>query len=189
DRLQEVTADFAAVEVVVKIDDSDAAMNRLLETEVKRRPFRVAFVSTPAPRDFYDLWKSYDVLLKAADPKAYFAECLNDEMFFRTKHWGSSLRNYVDLFPDHIFRLRTSPQKNRNYYDFWEAGFANDTSAIMTRRWLDIGGGWCPCNGPDSFQQCVAFYFGWLDRFNAGRPQRELAIDDIEVGGHGANAG
>jgi hypothetical protein len=57
----------------------------------------------------------------------------------------------------------------------------------MTKRWLELGGGWCPCNGPDSFQQCVAFYFGWLERFNASRPYRELPVHDIDIGGAGAN--
>ena len=189
DRLERSTADLSAVEVVVKIDSDDAPMNRLLEKETKARPFRVKYLSTPLEGGFFGLWRCYDELLRACDPQAYFVMGLNDEMGFKTERWDRVLATYVGLFPDHIFRLRTSSQRNRNYYDFWEAGFANDTSAIMTKRWLDLGGGWCPCNGPDSFQQCVAFYFGWLDRFNANRPYREFAIYDIELSGHGANVG
>jgi hypothetical protein len=189
DRLQAATTDMAAVEVVVKIDDTDAAMNRLLAEQVVRRPFRLRYISTPLEGGFFGLWRCYDELLRASDPDAYFVVGLNDEMAFKTAGWDVVLRRYVGLFPDQIFRLRTSVHRHRNYYDFWEAGFANDTSAIMTRRWLAAGGGWCPCNGPDTFQQFVAFYFGWLDRFNVDRSFRELPIDDVEFEGHGANAG
>ena len=189
DRLQSCTSDMSAVEVVVKIDDNDSAMHALLEKESEQRPFAVRYISAPPPAGFYDLWRSYDDLLKAADPRAYFVMCLNDEMYFDTMHWDQVLRRYVGLFPDHIFRLRTSNNRTRNYFDAWEAGFANDTSAIMTRRWVESGGGWCPCNGPDTFQQCVAYYFGWLHRFRADRITRELPIYDINLGGHGANLG
>ena len=189
DHLEACTSDMSAVEVVVKIDDHDSQMHALLEKESERRPFAVRYISAPPPAGFYDLWRSYDDLLKAADPRAYFVMCLNDEMYFETMHWDKVLRRYVGLFPDHIFRLRTSRHRTRNYFDAWEAGFANDTAAIMTRRWVEAGGGWCPCNGPDTFQQCVAYYFGWLHRFRADRITREMPIYDINLGGHGANLG
>ncbi len=189
DRLERATLAPSSVEVVIKIDDTDEAMNRLLEMEVHGRPFRIKYISTPLEGGFFGLWRCYDLLLKASDPNAYFVIGLNDEMHFKTQPWDPVLARYVELLPDHIFRLRTSAQRHRNYYDFWEPAFANDTSAFMTRKWLEIGGGWCPCNGPDTFQQCVAFYFGWLDRFNAERIHRDIAISDIELDGHGANFG
>lgn len=189
DRLEEKTDVMASVEVAIKIDDTDAAMNSLLAQEVARRPFRISYISAPLVGGFYGLWRSFDDLWRICDPNAYFVINLNDEMYFAAKGWDTRLRNYVGLFPDHIFRLRTSQRRYRNYYDFWEAGWSNDTSAIMTKRWLDIGGGWCPCNGPDTFQQSVAFYFGWLDRFDASRSYREIPVDDIEFGGAGDSIG
>jgi hypothetical protein len=189
DRLEESAEDPQSIEVIVKIDDTDEVMNAYLPTEVTRRRCRVKFISTPLPDGFYGLWRSMDEMLAVCAPDAYFIVNLNDEMYFEAPGWDTRLSRYVGLFPDHIFRLRTSSQKFRNYYDFWEPGFANDTSAIMTKRWLDIGGGWCPCNGPDTFQQCVAYYFGWLHRFDAKRPCRELPIHDVETSGSGANQG
>jgi hypothetical protein len=188
-RLEQSTSDMSSVEVVVKIDDADAEMNRLLEKEAATRPFRITYLSTPLSGGFFGLWRSYDELLNASDPNAYFVIGLNDEMSFRTQGWNNVLRKYVGLFPDHIFRLRSSLHRYRNYYDFWEPGFANDTSAFMTRRWLTLGGGWCPCNGPDTFQECVAYYFGWLDRFNNSRTYRDIPITDIDLEGHGASLG
>jgi len=186
DRLEGTAHDPSSIEVVVKIDDTDAAMNRLLPEEVARRRLRLKYISTPLPEGFYGLWRSMDDLFRAADLSAYFILNLNDEMSFATPRWDLVLRRYVGLFPDHIFRLRTSVHRARNYYDFWEAGFANDTSAIITRRWLEIGGGWCPCNGPDTFQECVAFYLGYHRRFSDRAEHRDIPIHDIEVRGHGA---
>jgi hypothetical protein len=187
DQLESNTGDKACVEVVIKIDVDDTAMNEMLPREVARRPFKIRYISTASPGDFFQLWRSYDELLRITDPAAYFVVGLNDEMSFDRPNWDHALRRYVGLFPDHIFRLRTSDFRHRNYFDFWEAGWANDTSALMTKRWLDIGGGWCPCNGPDTFQQYVAYYFGWLRRFDRARPIREIAIDDIGFRGHGAS--
>jgi hypothetical protein len=187
DQLEATTRDKTCVEVVIKIDDDDEAMNELLRREVARRPFRIRFISTPLVGGFFGLWRSYDELLRLADPEAYFVVGLNDEMFFAQSNWDDALRRYVGLFSDHIFRLRTSEFRYRNYYDFWEVGWANDTSSFMTKRWLEIGGGWCPCNGPDTFQQYVAYYFGWLLRFDRARPQREIPISDISFRGHGAS--
>jgi hypothetical protein len=188
DRLEHSTDDLRAVEVVVKIDDADQHMNRLLTTESARRPFRVTYLSTPLSGGFYELWRSYDELLRATDPDAYFVVGLNDEMYFTEKGWDTRLRKYVGLYPDHIYRLRTSIHRERNTYDYWEALCAGDLTPIMTKRWLDLSGGWCPCNGPDTFQNSVAFYFGWLyrhDTFN--RPYRERVVHDVVFGGYGAN--
>jgi hypothetical protein len=187
DCLMSATHDPSCAEVVVHIDDGDDRMHGVVKEQAATRPLRIKFVSRPRNGGFYGLWRAFDDLLRATSPTAYFVVNFNDEMYFKTPGWDTRLRKYVELFPDRIFRLKTSDQRFRNYYDFWEAGFANDTSAIMTKRWLELGGGWCPCNGPDSFQQCVAFYFGWLDRFNAQRPYRELAVHDLEIGGAGAN--
>lgn len=189
DNLQETTDDCRSFEVIVKIDDHDEAMNRHILSEITRRPFRIKFISTPLPEGFYGLWRSMNEMLPLCNPQAYFLVNLNDEMRMRTHSWDTALRKYVGFFPDHIFRLRTSHHRHRNYYDFWEAGFANDTSAFMTRRWIEIGGDWCPCNGPDSFQECVAFYLGKNRWFWNNREDRDIAISDIAFDFPGTSLG
>src|SRR5262249_55251697 len=47
DRLERATLVPSSVEVVIKIDDMDEAMHRLLEKEARARPFRVRYISTP----------------------------------------------------------------------------------------------------------------------------------------------
>ena len=188
DRLEDSTEDMRAVEVAIKIEDTDEEMNALLEREVERRPFRITYISTPLEGGFYGLWTAYDDLLKVCDPHAYFVVGVNDEMYFTEKGWDQRLKKYVNLYPDHIYRLRTSIHRERNYFDYWEGSCAGDLSAIMTKRWIELGGGWCPCTGPDSFQNTVAFYFGWLYRHETfNRPYRERVVHDIEFEGFGAN--
>ncbi len=189
DDLEASIDDPANIEVVVKIDDTDAEMNALLPLEVAKRPFAVKYLSTPLVGGFFELWRSMNDMLNVCDPNAYFLWNMNDEMAVLNKGWDSMLKKYVGLFPDHIFRLRTSLFRSRNYCDFWECGFAPETSAITTKRWIDIGGNWNPCLGPDSFQQCVAYYFAYHDRFNKFKPLREVPIHDITLAGEGAFIG
>ena len=189
DRLEETISDTSSIEVIVKIDEGDAVMERLLPEEQETRSFAFKFIQTPLPDGFYGLWRSMNEMLDICDPNAYFLLNLNDEMYFRTKVWDEILRSYVWLFPDNIFRLRTSNQGYRNYFDFWECGFAPETSAFTTRRWIEIGGDWTPCTGPDSFQQFVAFYLQYFDRFDQVRPMRDIPIAEIDVGGEGGNVG
>jgi hypothetical protein len=188
DRLEEKTDYPRAVEVVIKIDDSDREMNMLVAQEQARRPFRITYISTPLDGGFFGLWKWYDRLLELTDPSAYFVVSLNDEMYFVEKGWDTRLRKYVGLHPDGIYRLRISKHRERNTFDYWEACCAGELTPIITKKWLDLQGGWCPCNGPDSFQNSVGFYFGWLyrhDTFN--RPYREHVVHDLEFGAQGSN--
>jgi hypothetical protein len=190
DLLAEKTTDMGSVEVVIKIDDDDPVMNALLKKEAARQPFRITYISTPLEGGFYGLWKCYDELLQHTDPNAYFVVGLNDEMYFLDEGWDERLGKYVGLFPDGIYRLRTSMHRERHTFDYWEAGCAGDLTPFMTKRWLDLSGGWCPCNGPDSFQNTVAYYFGWLYRHDTfGRPYRERVVHDVRLGGEGANEG
>lgn len=189
DNLEETVSDPKSFEVIVKIDDTNIEINLFLEKEIERRQFTIKYIATPLEGGFFNLWSSMNDMLKLADPDAYFFVNFNDEMYFKSKGWDSILKHYIGLFPDHIFRLRTSCYRFRNYYDFWECGFAPETSAITSRKWIEIGGDWNPCLGPDSFQQCVAFYFGYHERFSRDRQMRDIPITDILIGGEGAGKG
>jgi hypothetical protein len=184
DRLEATARNAADIEVVVKIDDDDTAMTALLAREVPRRRLRLVYLSTPLSGGFYGLWRAMNDVWRVSDPNAYFVVNMNDEMWFATDGWDERLRRHIGLFPDHIFRLRTSANRHRAYTDVWECGFAPDNCAFTTRRWIEAGGDWTPCTGPETFQQSVAFY---LARNLAGLATRDVPIDDIEVRGEGAS--
>ena len=189
DRIANSCDDPTRIEVIVKIDDDHVALNELLPKEVARQPFQLKFISTPLIGGFFALWESMNDMLSITDPGAYFLLNLNDEMYFAERGWDARLARYVGLFPDHLYRLRTSIYKHRNYHDHWECGFAPETSAITTKRWIETGGNWNPCLGPDTFQQCVAYYFNLINRRLPQPRYREIPIDDIGFGGEGAYIG
>jgi hypothetical protein len=180
DNLEQLASDPSCFEVLVKVDSEDAHMQAVLAAEVPRRKFRVRPLITPRRRGYEDLWEALNELFHLTDPAAYFVCNINDEVRIRTLGWDDCLRRYVGLFPDHIFRLRTSRLKFRNYYDFWECGFAPENYGFYTKRWLDICGDWNPCFGPDSSQQYIAYYLGHATYPGIKQYNRDVPILDIE---------
>ena len=175
------------LEVIVKIDDDDDEMNNLLKKISKNKLLDVKYISTPLIGNFSDLWRSMNDMLLICEKDTYFIWNMNDEMRIKQKNWDKKLLNYVKLFEDDIFRLRTSCFRNRNYADPWECAFAPETSAITTKKWMEICGDWNPTLGPDSFNQIVSYYFSYHDRFNKFKEIRDVVINDFEFEGEGAS--
>ncbi len=181
DNLQETADDPSCFEIIVNIDDDDAYMEQVIKEEQTLRPFTLKYIKTKRPPSFFDLWKPLNEIIKHTDPNAYFLINLADEQMYKTRGWDSILKRYVGFFPDHIFRLRTSRNKYRNYFDTWECGYAQDSVIVATKRWLEIGGDWNPCMGPDNFQQFIAFYL-WKDgQFTGRQYQRDIPVSEITL--------
>jgi hypothetical protein len=183
DNIEETADHPEDIEVLVNIDEDSLAMKALLDQEIPRRKFTLKYIETPRPPSFCDLWKPINKLLEITDPNAYFLLNISDEMFFSTPGWDSILKKYVGFFPDHLFRLRASRNKLRNYFDRWECSFAQDAIPITTKRWVDVGGDWNPCFGPDSFQQLISLYLAKEGMFSNNHYLRELPIIDIHFAG------
>lgn len=181
DNIEETVDDLDAVEVVVNIDDDDLAMAQFMSREINTRSFTIKYIASPKPLSLCDLWKPINQLLSITDPNAYFLLNISDEMLFLTKGWDSLLKKYVGLFPDHLFRLRASRNKFRHYYDRWECSFAQDSIPFTTKKWIDIGGNWNPCFGPDSYQQLISFYLAKDGQFSNEQYLRDIPILDIQL--------
>lgn len=189
DKLEETALDYSCFEVCIKIDDDDLKTYEIVIREAQIRPFKIKYIKTKPPKKFPDLWESMNDLFVIANSNSYFYLNLNDEMYFLEPEWDLRLKKYKGLFPDGIYRLRTSRFRNFRYFDFWECGFAPETSALTTRKWLEIGGGWCPCLGPDTFQQYVSYYLSKKNAFSHSQLMRDVVINDIRFGGEVAFAG
>lgn len=189
DSLEEKTSDHGCIEVLVKIDTEDGRMHEVMAQQVVTRPFSIRCISRPCGEGFADLWKAYNALLPLTDGNAYFLCLLNDEVRLNETAWDTRLRKYVGLFPDHIFRLRATRLKFRNYYDFWECGYAPDSFAFYTKRWLEIVGNWNVCTGPDSSQQFIAYYLGYANYPGFHQYNRDVPVLDISFSGEAASAG
>lgn len=183
DNIEETTDHPNEVEVLVNIDVGNNDMKSLLENEIPKRKFTLKYIETPRPKSFCDLWKPINELLKITDPNAYFLLNISDEMFFKTQGWDTVLKKYVGFFPDDLFRLRGSRNKFRNYFDPWECSFAQDAIPITTKKWVQTGGNWNPCFGPDSYQQLIAYYLAKEGQFSNDNYLRELPLIDIQFSG------
>jgi hypothetical protein len=183
DNIEETADDPTQIEVLVNIDIGSISMKSLLDSEIPQRTFTLKYIETPRPNSFCDLWKPINNLLTITDPDAYFLLNISDEMLFETQGWDSILKKYVGYFPDHLFRLRASRNKFRNYFDRWECSFAQDAIPITTKKWVDTGGNWNPCFGPDSFQQLIALYLAREGKFSNTNYLREAPITEIKFSG------
>lgn len=189
DSIEETATDPSRIEVLVNIDEGDEVMIDVLEKEMPRRKFPLRYTQTALPGGFFDLWKPLNKLYEMTHPEAYYLLNVSDEFLFKTQGWDDIIASYIGYYPDHIFRLRCSQFRFRNYQDLWECGFAPDSLAFYTRKWLDAGVRWNPCFGPDSFQQCVAFYLYTSDPFSMEQYNRDIAIPHIRFAGEGASIG
>ncbi|MHB1218453.1 MAG: hypothetical protein ACYC1L_09695 [Alphaproteobacteria bacterium] len=189
DNIEVTVSDPHAVEVLIKVDEGDgASIDRMLREE-HRRPFRVRALVNPPPADHFELWRSLNDLFKMVDPTAYFVSNINDEVRFLSKGWDAALRRHIGAFPDHLFRLRCSRFKLRNYFDVWECWYAPENFGFHTKRWVDVQGDWNACHVSDAFQQCVAFYLALGSYPGAFQTQRDIPISGIEMGGQEAAEG
>lgn len=186
----EATADRPDdIEVLLHIDKGDTAMEQAVEAEKAKRKFTLRVLQTDIIKGYSTLWKPLNPLLQMTHPDVYFVTNFSDEFLFESKGWDTELRAFVGYYPDHIFRLRGSQYRFRNYTDFWECGYVPDSIAFYTKRWLDLGGDWNPCLGPDTFQQFVSFYLYTSDRWTHTQYNRDIPLPHARFSGEGAGVG
>ena len=187
ENLAATTADPSAIEVIVKIDVGDEKSKEVLDQAISKHPYSIKYIYTPRLGGYFDLWKTYNELWELTDEGTYFVWPITDEIRMDTPHWDNKLRNYVGLFDDHVFRLKFSHFKFRNYYRLWECCYAPENFALFSRKWIELVGGFGECHGLDAYHQCVSFYLGKLDRWTS--LSRDVPVLDISIGGEEANVG
>jgi len=150
----------------------------------------ILVLSSPKGRGYIDLWQWVNFLYKVSSKKSYFVLNISDEMKVKQTGWDTKLLKYKSQYPDNIFRLRTSVYKNRNYGTLDECGYAPDTTAIYTKKYLEIQGkSFSPCFGPDNGQQFVAYYLSKLNYPRHFQYLRDIVINEISFFGQGTNKG
>lgn len=187
DSLQNKARHPSNFEVLVKIDIEDEAYVEWIAREQRRRPFPLRYIATPRLGGYPDLWIALNDLFQQTDPACYFVNAINDELRVREEGWDDILARYKHLYPDDIYRLRTSVLRLRNYVDLWECGYAPENYAFFTRRWIEITEGWNPCFGPDSSQQYIAYYLARANLPSHHQFIRDIPILDINWENEGAS--
>ena len=185
----EKTTDPEKIQFCIKIDNDDMNFQDNFLKEMSKFKFNFVILSSPKGRGFIDLWQWINYLFKVSSKNSKFVLNISDEMYVEEKGWDKNLEKYVGLEKDNLYRLRTSVYKNRNYHDLWECGYAPDTTAIYTRKYISLQGNFSPCFGPDNGQQIVAYYLSKLNYPRHTQFLRDKVINDISFKGQGTNIG
>ena len=177
------------IQFCMKIDNDDQNIVNEFINILSKYKFNFIVLASPKGRGFVDLWQWVNFLYKCSSKKSKFVMNISDEMYIKQKNWDIKLEGYIGVFEDEIFRLRTSVFKNRNYTDLYECGYAPDTTAIYSRKYLEIQGDFSPCFGPDNGQQFVAYYLSVLNLPRHYQFSRDLVSEGIDFHGQGTNIG
>lgn len=185
--LLETVNDYAAIEVLVKIDEGDHVMRMVLDEAVAQFPYEIRFIQTPRIDGYYTLHYGYQQLFEMSDPDTYFIFPVNEEVRFKTKGWDDVLAKYQHFYADDCFRLKISRLKFRNYYSYHDCGPAPENYPFMTRKWFELAGGIGDCWGPDGWHQYIDYHLGLTEGIN-GIPGifRSVPILDILIDGEEA---
>ncbi len=167
------------IEILVSIDKGDMEMRSTIIKLNKHNPNLIRYIDTDLIKTFADAWKPLNLLLKQTSKTCYFICCVSDEIRFLTKNWDDIILKYRNYYEDDIFRIRCSKYKNEKYNDIWECGYKPDSYAFYTKKWMDQVNLWNPCIGPDSFQECVAYY---LKKYG-NRYNRDIISKEINYSG------
>ena len=188
-KFSEKTTHHKEIQFCIKTDNDDEDFIVKFLNKLSKYNFNFVILASPKGRGFVDLWQWVNYLYKVSSKNSKFVMNISDEMFVKEEGWDENLKRYLNLEKDSIYRLRTSVYKNRNYNDLWECGYAPDTTAIYTKRYIEIQKNFSPCFGPDNCQQIVAYYLSKINYPRHTQFLRDRVINDISYEGQGTNIG
>lgn len=73
------------------------------------------FLNVDIDKGYIGLDKSYCKAVHLLDKDVYFVSVFSSKVELATKNWDEKLLAYVNLFPDNIYRIRISKNKNLRY--------------------------------------------------------------------------
>lgn len=187
--IEETSSNPSDIEVLINTDAGDDECKKTIELLQSKTAIQLRFIQTNIIKSYKDLWKPLNELLKHTDPSSHFVANFSDEFRFKTKGWDDVIRKYINYYEDGVFRVRLSRYRYYSYSDFWECVFAPDSLAFYSKKWLDIVGMWCPCLGPDSWQQLVSYYLITARKFSHIQYNRDIVEPFIEFKGEGVSVG
>src|SRR3990167_2419604 len=167
-----------AYEIIVKIDTEDTTMIACVSALSKQygKDKVKAFIGAKKLGP-WSAWEFFNDMFHLTHPNTYFLWNPSDEVRINTPEWDNILANYIGFYPDHVFRLKLSDNRLRNFYKMADVLRDPDNFPFMTKKWIDICGVWGDCHSPDVFHQAVSFYLGKQNIF------RDVPIFDIQLSG------
>ncbi len=183
--IRETSYDINKIEIIVHIDKNDLKMKNTIDEINSISPTLISYLETDMIKNFSDAWKPLNLLLKKTSETVKVISCISDDLRFITNNWDRKILSYDNKYQDKIYRLRCSKFKNHIYNDLWECGYAPDAYSFYSISWIKIVGQWCPCIGPDSFQECISFYMKNI----SSKYDRNIIVEEINFSGESVSSG
>lgn len=176
--IHETCANKNAYEIIVKIDTEDSIMIEKVKALAKEYgEHKIKSFIGPQKSGPWSAWEFFNDMLHLTHKNVYFLWNPSDEVRIDTLHWDKILTQYIGFYPDHVFRLKLSDNRLRNFYKLADVLKDPDNFPFITKRWMDICNVWGDCHSPDIFHQAVSFYLGKQGIF------RDVPIFDIILSG------
>jgi hypothetical protein len=181
--LEQTAADSRNFEVLIRADEGDEPTIRVIEEFRETASFRIVLLVEKNSTGTFQLHKAYSLLtFRYASASTYFFWNLTDEIRFLSKGWDEELKGYIGHFSDGIFRLKVSQNRANTYSRFRDVLTTPDNYPVITRRWLQLVGGWGDYWGTDSWHESIDYFLSRSDSNIA----RSLVCDEVEMSGQTA---
>ena len=178
------TNNIKILEILVHIDAGDQDMKKSI-SKYDKYDGLIQYFETNLIKNFSHAWKPLNILLQKTSPSVKLISCVSDELRIITHSWDEKLLNIYKKNSNSILRIRCSKNKNYIYDDIWQCGYAPDAYSFYSKKWMTVIGMWCPCIGPDTFQECISFYL----KKQIKNKNLELVSNDIDLQGESVSEG
>lgn len=159
DNLANTASDLTSFEVLLRIDDQDYQLLKIIKDYQEKAAFNIKYITLPNY-----LYKSntndLNDLLKIAHKDSYFYWLLSDQVTIKTQHWDTLLKKLIRFYNDDVFRVKVSDFQLKNYMDIEDCLLFPEPYPILTRRWIEITEGWGNTQFVSSWHQCIDYYLG-----------------------------
>jgi hypothetical protein len=179
DHLERTALEPGRIEVLIKIDEEDAAMLACKRAELGcPRRLAVHFFVTPRGEGYWSLYKAYNEMIASHPSTSYFIFPVNDQLRFADAGWDAKMLSYAGRFGDDVFHLRLSPRRRMKFASIVECLSFGESFAVFTRGWiralssLAVG-----TANVDSGLECVHFFLRRYFGVDRGVPVDDIRID------------
>lgn len=156
DHLAQTCKNDKSFEVCIAIDEgSEEGLNKIK----KNYNFKIKHI--PTSSGYHNNMENINKLLaKEGDKDSYFVSCVSDRYRFSCDNWDAYLQEYISIVPDDLFILRLADySKNIKYRkSLIHAAHCNETWGFITKKTLDVMGGFCSAIGHDAGFEMIHYF-------------------------------
>ena len=179
-RIFENAANPSSVEVLIKFDDDDSGVAKVLE-ELKTKPYfeNIRYIFAPRWGGYSDLHKAYNALLEIVNPESRIYWIVSDDAEIMCKGWDKLIMDKVDIFADGIFVMHGSPLVKMGKKTMLEAIEKCDPYPIWSKKWIRAAGSFGETFSTDGLSSILE-----RELFNRYGLDRRIFIPQLDITRH-----